>query len=343
MPLLRQSLRGWAAVVSLLLTLVAPSLTLAAADFIATIPKEALDALANSALVEVRAVGGPGGPLHPAGPTSSNDCEFHFVITPADAKWTTSPKPWVAEPPNVCLYDRDGAPPDIDDLRDRWKALKPKWKSYAEMLKDKDVVVEGVPRLWFEHMGEDGPPSSPGHALEIHPVTKITLGASTTDFTSFLHDIPNNPGISENTIFNTLKRSKVTIEAVTAAAVRVGFEKHSNLGNFARVRVRVDLASLKPVAGGHRANATTRANGETFRVSVLSVVGTATHRRIQKAKDDGQATTTISVLALFSLSPAAIKAAAANGPGTVTQPFQFILFGLKGDFGHSNAEDEGDD
>lgn len=140
-----------------------------------------------------------------------------------------------------------------------------------------------------------------------------------------------------------MKRSKVTIEGVTAEAIRVGFEKHSNLGNFARVRVRIDLTSLKPIAGRHRARATTSVNGETFRVAVPSVGGTAVDKRIQKAKDDGQVTTILSVLVLFSLSPTAIRSAAANGPSIVTQPFQFILFGLKGDFGHSNADDEGDD
>ena len=58
------------------------------------------------------------------------------------------------------------------------------------MLKDENVVVEGVPRIWFEHMGEDRP-SSPGHTLEIHPAIKITMGGATTDFSAFLHDIPN--------------------------------------------------------------------------------------------------------------------------------------------------------
>ncbi len=276
-------------------------------DFQATIPKVALDTLVTSAVIEIQAEGGPAGPLHQAGPTSSNDCEFHFVITPADGKWRTAPTAWVAEPPNVCLYDQDGNPPDIDDLRERFKVLKPKWKNYAAMLKGKDVVVEGVPRVWFEHMGEDGPPSSPGHAFEIHPATKITVGGTAMSFANFIHDIPNNPGISENTVFNTLKRSKVTIENVTAQAVHVGFEKHSNLGNFARLQIRIDLASLTAVAGGHRARATVRANGEVFRVAALSIGGTKADERIRRAKESGQKTTTLRVLALFSLDPSAIR------------------------------------
>jgi len=55
-------------------------------------------------------------------PYISNDCEFHFVITPPTRSDRPRPKPWIAEPPKrLPLSTASGTPPGHRRLRERWR------------------------------------------------------------------------------------------------------------------------------------------------------------------------------------------------------------------------------
>jgi len=303
------------------------------ADETLVMSRDALKIMAESAVVKLTAIAGPAGPLH----KREKDCEFHFVIEPVDPKWRGEPAAWVAEPPNVCLYNRKG------QTRLSFSKLKTHWGEWAEGLKDERITAEGVPRIWFEHTSGGTSPANPDHVFEIHPATKITVGSRSIDFTKWIHDIPGFSGISDGTIEKILAKSGVEVEPRGTNQVEVTFDRPSRIGNFGRMVIRLDLGAIKDVHGGSRTAGKVRVLGNDYDATFLSVTGTNVDKRILdlKAKARGtKRTATLEVLGLFSLDPAAIWETLAAGRKEVKRPIQVILFGLDEDYGESGAEDE---
>jgi hypothetical protein len=132
------------------------------------------------------------------------------------------------------------------------RQLKSEWATWAKQLNGERITVEGVPRIWFEHTAGSTGPSNPDHVFEIHAVTKMTTDSRSLDLTTWIHDVARLPGISDATIEKILGSSGVTVTSLASGDVEVTFDRPGRIGNFGRMTVRLELNTMKNVAGGHR-------------------------------------------------------------------------------------------
>jgi len=109
------------------------------------------------------------------------DCEMHFGAKASG--YDGDPDGWVLEPMNLCLESFPGKSGHSNK----------DWEDFGDSLKGARVRVEGIPRIWPEHLIGGGP-SNPNHAVELHPLVKLQRGNHVYDFTSFVYAPDGFPG-----------------------------------------------------------------------------------------------------------------------------------------------------
>ena len=277
-----------------------------------SVPMANLQAWSQSVVVAMSNVHIEGhSPVH----TMDNDCEMHF-----GAHTTTfqgAPDGLVLEPMNVCIQP---APAGSSD-----------WKTFGDDLVDATVSATGVARIWPEHL-QGGSASNPDHAVEIHPLTGITSGSKTTDFTDNIFAGQYRGGVGEQTAFSILDNVSVDVTR-SGSTVDISF-LGGTIGNFTILQVDIDRASITgDGAGSFRMTGDVVTNDTTVPVRMVSIKGTAMNTAIGKLRATS-GRTSLEALVLFSLSPEALLDAAnkSNGKATsVDRPIQLILYGTPDD------------
>jgi hypothetical protein len=205
------------------------------------------------------------------------------------------------------------------------------WESWAASLKGARVRVEGIPRIWPEHL-VGGTDSNPDHALELHPLTKLQRGNRTFDFTRpYIYAPDGFPGgLSEASAERILTKLEVSV-VEEDGSVEITF-KGGQIGNFATLSVAVVPGSIVDKPGGHRMDGEVILDaGPGTPVHLLSVAGTVIDDTIAKLRlRKSRKSPPFDVLVLFSLDPGALYAAAKTSRGQpvlVDTPIQLILYG----------------
>jgi len=155
-----------------------------------------------------------------------SDCEMHFGATVDGYKG--DPDGWVLEPMNVC----------VEPFKHGGAYSKKEWLDFARSLRNKRVTAYGVPRIWPEHLIGGKWPSNPNHAMELHPLTKLSVQGKTHDFTSFIYAPDGFPGgLSDATAYKILDELEVHVTE-QGGEVEIEFDA-GRIGNFASLAVRL--------------------------------------------------------------------------------------------------------
>ncbi len=246
------------------------------------------------------------------------DCEMHFgAHVPS---YRGEPDGWVLEPMNLCLESFPGKSGHSN--RD--------WEDFGTSLTGARVRVDGVPRIWPEHLVGGGP-SNPNHAIEIHPVVKLQRGNKIYDFATFVYAPEGFPGgVSEGTAQKILTDTEVEVTE-NDGMVEVDFAS-GRIGNFTTLEISVDGDSVEKLSGGHRADgAVVLSRTQRIPVRLLTIEGSEADKTIdQFGKSKRHRKTTFDALVLFSLNPEALYKAAKDSHGKqmpVQNALQIIVYG----------------
>ncbi len=249
-----------------------------------------------------------------------SDCEMHFGAEAPSYKG--DPDGWVLEPMNLCLEPFFG----------KSKQVNADWERFGDSLTGVTLKGEGVPRIWPEHLKGGNEASNPNHAMEIHPLTKLTRGSKEFDFTAFI-SAPEDfkGGVSLPTAQAILEDTEVTVTEDNGK-VKIEFDS-GRIGNFTTLLVQV-AGPVESAEGGHRANGKVTFGSDSTDVRLVTVKGTKIDETIARLKPRRRGVTRLSSLVLFSLSPEALFEAAKRSGGRpvkVENPIQLILYGEPGE------------
>jgi hypothetical protein len=250
----------------------------------------------------------------------SEDCEIHLVGTSDD--FSGVPDTLVLEPMNSCSKV----------LFDTSKYHAPDWNTIFQELERNYVSVEGVPRIWPEHLANSGKPTSPCHAFELHPLTRLQKGG---DIPIEFADLISYPGHIEtsNSVLIPSILGRTTVD-VAARGDQVLILFHGNILNFAELTLRFrteDIVS-DPDSKGHRIEGEVLSDS-AYQIHMISVAGSSIDSMLDRLGHDSSQTVTLSALVLFSLWPKALLDAAdksTNDDGewiSAQHPLQLILYG----------------
>lgn len=287
---------------------------LPARSFRFSVPLDSLQAWAKSAVVKMEATLEDHSGVHLA----VKDCEMHFGARVTS--YSGKPPGWVFEPMNICKEPFFGAK----------KYSKKAWLDFAEKIKGLTTTVEGVPRIWPEHLTGEEEPSNPNHGVQLHPLTRLKEGNKFRDFRKFIYAPEGFAGISEGTQESLLTTSELTA-ARDGDLVEIRFKTSGRIGNFATLEVVVDPKTIEELEGGHRMlGEVDLGDEEPQPVRLLSIDGSDLDKKISAMKGKAKKRP-LEVLALFSLNPKAILEAL-DGTGSGTQArepvLQLILYGV---------------
>ena len=152
------------------------------------------------------------------------------------------------------------------------------WKNpFDTKMKNKECDVTGFPRIYTEHLGENGAhPSNPPHVFELHPVTGITCDGETPlnfvpnfrTFASLKHILPS----SAHECISTLKlwaKYHAEVDHYEFSQDRSG-----KCGNLAIIEVSsLPREWIQETGGGRTAIGRITANGEDTRTLKLYAIG----------------------------------------------------------------------
>jgi hypothetical protein len=282
-----------------------------------SISKTALEQWAGRVTAEMDAVTiGGNSNVHPV----ASDCEIHFGAH--SSNFVGSPSGMVLEPMNACEAPFPG----------KTKFVKNDWVSFAKSLKGKTVKIGGVPRIWPEHLGDPGDPnggplSNPNHAVEFHPLTKITIGSKTNDFSKTIYAPGGfSGGVSASTAEKILSDTDIQVSE-SGGMVEVAFDS-GRIGNFTTFDIRIRRSDVEEVPGGHRLKGRvilTKSKAPT--VSIVTVKGSKIDDHIAEFRNSSRTRMEVEGLVLFSLDPGALLDKVNAGGGQVDDPIQLILYG----------------
>ena len=299
-----------------LILIILGSSQLLAGDRVFVVPLARLDDWTKCVVAEFDNVTITGNsPVHPQG----DDCEMHFGAKVEG--YTGDPEGVVLEPMNIC----------VETFFARMAYKKKDWEDFGRLLAKKKVKVEGVPRLWPEHLDGSESSSNPNHALEVHPLTRLTIGGTTRNFSSFIY-IPGQyrGGLSSETAERIVKSAVVHV-TTTGSDVEISFDA-GQIGNFAMLDLRFQRDKIKAIRGGHRIPGEVLIESNTpGPVSIVTVAGSGIDAHIAKLKSGKRKTIDLEGLILFSLNPETLHDAAAKSSGNpveVDTPLQLILYGV---------------
>lgn len=292
------------------------SSTAHADDRVFTLPYEDLKVWADNitiSLDEVTILGHSG--VHAV----KSDCEMHLGASVKG--YAGEPAGWVLEPMNVCIAPLKGQ-----------KYSKKEWLDWGNSLTRKKVKVEGVPRIWPEHLRGGNEDSNPNHAMELHPLTRLIVGNKTYNFSKSIFPPEGFPGgLSTTTAQHLLEELEVTVTASNDGLVEVDFQA-GRIGNFSTLDLRIAKQSIKQAPGGHQMEGEVVIDrAHAIPVHLVTVAGSAIDGELEKDISSSMASALhFEGLVLFSLNPQALFAAAekSNGqPIRVEQPIELILYG----------------
>ena len=282
-----------------------------------SIPKASLQQWAGRVTVELDDVKiGGNSKVH----SVASDCEIHFGAQ--SSNFTGTPSGLVLEPMNACEAPFPG----------KTKFVKNDWMKFATSIKGKTVKIAGVPRIWPEHLGDPddpsgGPPSNPNHAVEFHPLTKVTLGSKTSDFSKTVY-APDGftGGVSASTAEKILTDTEISVSE-SAGVVKVDFDS-GRIGNFTTFELRIRRTDVDDVPGGHRMKGKViLSKTKTPDVTIVTVNGSKVDNEIAAFRKSSKTRMEMEGLVLFSLDPKALLEKVNAGGGQVPDPLQLILYG----------------
>jgi hypothetical protein len=250
--------------------------------------------------------------------TVENDCEMHLGGTVASYKG--DPDGWVLEPMNTC----------VQPFPNTKTYSKKAWLDFGDALVGKTVTATGIIRIWPEHLTSSGA-SNPAHALELHPLLKLSYGHGTAyEFSKYVYD-PEGfvGGVKASTASNILTHTTVTVTESEDMA-DINFVS-GRIGNFTTLAVQADLTTAEDVEGCHRMNGDAILDsGQQVPVKILTAVGTPIDDTVAESIQKGKKSLQYDLLVLFSLDPAALYGAAMQSHGQpveVRKPIQLIIYG----------------
>jgi hypothetical protein len=252
----------------------------------------------------------------------ASDCEMHFGAR-VDG-YAGDPSGWVLEPMNVCKEMFFGEN----------TYSKKDWTDFGDSLIGKRVTVEGVPRIWPEHLEGGNEPSNPNHAVELHPLTKILVDGTVRDFTKFIYAPEGfEGGVSAATAQKILEDSEVTVSK-QGGLVEIDLDA-GRIGNFTTLDIRIPKNKIESANGGHRAigGVIFERKRKPAEVRMVTVKGTKIDDQLAQFKNSNgkRDVLRIDALVLFSLDPDALFQAVKDAPQgkeiKVDRPLQLILYG----------------
>lgn len=252
--------------------------------------------------------------VHPV----ANDCEMHFGAKAPGFRG--DPDGFVLEPMNLC----------VEPLPGKSTQSNKDWEDFARNLKGARVRVDGVPRIWPEHLVGGGD-SNPNHAVEIHPVTKLQRGTQVLDFSSFIFAPEGFPGgVGEATATKIISETEVAVTE-NDGLVEISFQA-GRIGNFTTLEISFNTNDIEDVNGSHRINGqVVLGKNDHVPVQLVTVAGSEINQTVDKLKNSRRnRRISFDALVLFSLSPEALFSAAKSSHGrqvSVQNPLQLIVFG----------------
>src|SRR5436309_1991757 len=165
------------------------------------------------------------------------------------------------------------------------------WTGFGNTLVNKKVSVQGVPRIWPEHLVGEESSSNPNHAVELHPLTQIKSGSKTFEFTKFIFAPEGfRGGLSETTAEKILKDLAVTVTR-NGNEVEVEFAA-GRIGNFTVLDLRISRDKIESRQEGHRIDAeVVKHDGATVPVTLVTVKGSDIHTQLDRFRTGRRATT----------------------------------------------------
>jgi hypothetical protein len=247
-----------------------------------------------------------------------HDCEMHIAAVSKNFRGT--PGELVLEPMNLCRENFFGAS----------RHHNRNWEDFAESLHGASIVIEGVPRIWAEHLEESKHPSNPKHAVEFHPLTKIVHGSEAFDFSAFIYWPDGFYGGIKPKIMESII-NKTSVEVLTKQNSVDIFTKRRD-GNFTVVDVRLRKRDVRILEGGHRMEGDIILSNGSKTAHLVTVQGSAIDGDIEAFRNGNREEIHLKVLVLFSLSPlelyhTALKSRDSGNRETVRQPLQLIMYG----------------
>jgi len=302
-----------------LASVLASPTVLIAGDLVFSIPLDDLKVWAEKIVVpmEVTIHG------HSAVHSLNSDCEMHFGAESANYKG--DPPGLVLEPMNLCVEPFFGQDEESDA----------DWTDFGDEAVDKTVQAEGVPRIWPEHIGGQAPtPSNPHHAIELHPLIRLTVDGQARDFSSFISDAPGyTGGLQPASALRILAKTKVSVAQSDDGMVKVTFNYSGpgHIGNFTLLHVKIINSSVTSADGGHRMNGSVKgSNGAAITVRLVSVAGSHFDDSLADLLQSNGTSAELDALALLALSPEALYKSAKLSHGNsvpVSHPIQLIIYG----------------
>jgi hypothetical protein len=250
---------------------------------------------------------------------AQSDCEMHFGVSWEG--YIGDPAGIVAEPMNLCEQP----------CFNKSSYNKTDWITFANNLIGKNVILEGVPRIWPEHLvvGADNA-SNPPHAIEIHPLTKLSIGSKDYNFSNFIY-VPEGfrGGLHSSAVQSIFE--KIEVEVIkNKDKVDVEFSA-GTIGNFTTLSIEFNKDKIAQLNGGHSIEGKAiLENGKDYSVTFITVQGSPIDDQIAKWMTGNKTKFSFDALVLFSLSPKALYEAAMQSNSdkkTVSNPIQLIIYG----------------
>jgi cell division protein FtsB len=270
-----------------------------------SIPRADLERWSHEAVSSITAKVDGHSPVHPL----NFDCEMNIGAHSKD--YRGDPDGLVFEPMNVCVSAFPG------------QTAYSTWSDFADSLTGQTVRAEGVVRIWPEQLSGLGSVSNPQHVIELHPLTKVTVGTTVVDFRGFVFAGDYRGGVSELTAANILQDTRVRVQE-TSGMVHVAFDS-GRIGNFTVLKLRLNQNSITALPGGHRIDAEVILDDSQVSVSCVTVIGSPIDSKIGTLRD-------FEALVLFALAPETLLKAADQSKGQKSpveaqKPIRLIVYG----------------
>jgi hypothetical protein len=283
-------------------------------DRVFSIPLDDLKTWSSKAVVSLNAEISGHSKVHKL----DSDCEMHLGAKVVG--YRGDPAGWVLEPMNLCVKGFGG----------KEGPTNKEWEHWGDSLANARVRVEGVPRIWPEHLAGSSDASNPDHGVELHPLTRVQRGNSVLECGSFIFAPEQyEGGVSEPTARKILADSDVSVtekDGMVDVDLQTG-----RIGNFTMLTVSFSTDDIEEVEGSHRMDGlVVFGKNDKLPARLLTVAGSDVNAAIARLSAKKHRRVTFDALVLFSLSPEALYKAAKQSNGKqmdVQRPIQLIVYG----------------
>jgi hypothetical protein len=212
----------------------------------------------------------------------AQDCEIHMAARLVGQVFGEPPFV-VVEPPNVCKFLPNAKSPTTSATGAAWRTL------FDTKMRDKECDVTGFPRLYTEHMAEDGSsPSNPAHVFEVHPATQIKCDGAAVTFKANFRSFAGLRHIKPASAHECISTLRLWVK-FHSEADHYEFVQHRSgrCGNMAIVEVTsLPREWIQQTGGGRTAVGRVTANGEDIRtLKLYAIEGTPADEWFARVKD----------------------------------------------------------